>query len=236
MGFLDFLFGDKKKGESEAPAHTKSEPQRNNASKSIENIIGKYYSLSQLRAVPMGQIVLRPIDAGLVVDEESKSLICSLAASSPKIAQFLPNLDLSSSDAISKYFLKYCDKVELGYEFGYSICLADGFIIGFVFIHTPACNEKAIGFSHWTIDFCLFSVFEKQGLMRQLLPRVLYLLKTEFRVNELYAYVDESNTDCLKLLSSLPFDPCPETLTDPASGNVARLFCCPLHEINFQRG
>ena len=72
--------------------------------------------------------------------------------------------------------------------------------------------------------------------MRQCLARILFFLKQNLGVKNVYAYVDEDNIDCLNLLSSLPFDLQPEKLTDFKTGRQAKLFRCPLSEINFQRG
>lgn len=249
MGFLDFLFGNKEKSFSkqnasevnssanESRTANSTEKRQNNTSVEtprLENIIGRYYTLDQIRQVPMGQIRLQPIDAHLVVDTASQLAVSTLAKISPAVKKYLPNLDFSSPDAVAKYFNLYYKKIELGYEFGYAIKMGDDGYIGFIFIHTPYLNKKAINFPNWTIDFCLFSPFENQGIMIQSIARVLYILKSDFNVENVYAYVDERNSKCLKLLSRLPFDLQPETLTDPSTGHKAKLFCCPIHEINFK--
>lgn len=200
-----------------------------------ENIIGRYFSLDQIKQVPMGQVRLQPIDARLVMDPSSQQVVEVMAKTSPDIKKYLPNLNLSSADAIGKYFHQYYTKTEYGYEFGYSIKMGDDGYLGFIFIHTPAMNEKAINFPKWSIDFCLFEPFRGKGIMLQAISRVLFILKSEMNVREVYAYVNEDNSNCLRMLSRLPFDLQPETLTDPHTGHKAKLFCCPLHEINFQR-
>lgn len=199
-----------------------------------QNIIGKYYSLDQLRQVPMGQVRLQPIDGSLVVNTSAQTLISVMAKATPDIKKYLPNLDLSSAEAVAKYFSGFCMKTEMGYEFGYSIKTGDDGFLGFIFVHTPAQNEIAINFPHWTIDFCIFSPFAGQGIMAQSLVRVLFILKSQMNVNDVFVYVDEDNTKCLNLLAKLPFDRQPETLTDSTTGHKAILFCCPLHSINFQ--
>lgn len=200
-----------------------------------ENIIGRYFSLDQINQVPMGQVRLQPIDARLAMDPSSQQVVQVMAKTSPDIKKYLPNLNLSSTDAIGTYFRQYYTKTEYGYEFGYSIKMGDDGYLGFIFIHTPAMNEKAINFPKWSIDFCLFEPFRGKGIMLQALSRVLFILKSEMNVREVYAYVDEDNSNCLRMLSRLPFDLQPQTLTDPNTGHKAKLFCCPLHEINFQR-
>lgn len=216
----------------QAPAPQKKSDTKNTAP---QNIIGKYYSLDQLRQVPMGQVRLQPIDGSLVVNTSAQTLISVMAGATPDIKKYLPNLDLSSAEAVAKYFSVFCMKTEMGYEFGYSIKTGDDGFLGFIFVHTPAQNEIAINFPHWTIDFCIFSPFAGQGIMAQSLVRVLFILKSQMNVNDVFVYVDENNTKCLNLLAKLPFDRQPETLTDPITGHKAILFCCPLHSINFQR-
>lgn len=247
MGFLDFLFGKKESSNQDKPTQPASfSQQRNKTVQSTsakaegrisapKNIIGKYFSLDQLRQIPMGQVRLQPLDGRLAMDPSSQQMVAVMAQTTPDIKKYLPNLDLSSAESIGRYFLNYCSKTELGYEFGYAIKTGDDGYLGFIFVHTPEMNEKAINFPKWSIDFCLFKPFQGQGIMTQTLSRVLYLLKSEMNVNEVYAYVDEDNENCLKMLSRLPFDLQPETLTDPNTGHKALLFCCPLHEINFQR-
>lgn len=236
MGFFDSIFCKKKNSQNDTPKRQDTSVQRQTASSvNPKNIIGQYFTLDQLRQVPMGQVRLQPIDASLAVNTSSQETVATMAKLSPDIKKYLPNLDLSSPEAIGKYFLNFAQKTELGYEFGYSIKMGDDGYMGFIFIHTPALNEKAINFPHWSIDFCLFDFFRGQGIMTQTLARVLFILKTQMNVREVYAYVDEDNEKCLNLLSRLPFDIQPETLSDPATGHKAKLFCCPLHQINFQR-
>lgn len=199
------------------------------------NIIGKYYSLDQLRQVPMGQVRLQPIDGALVLDTSAQTLISVMAEATPDIKKYLPNLDLSSAKTVAKYFGNYYIKTEMGYEFGYSIKTGDNGFLGFIFVHTPAQNEVAINFPHWTIDFCLFSPFIGKGIMTQSIIRVLSILKSQMNVKDLFVYVDEDNSKCLNMLARLPFDKRLETLTDPTTGRKAILYCCSLSQINFQR-
>lgn len=229
MGFLDSIFG-KKPSKPQVITEIKPEPKTT----APQNIIGKYYSLDQLRQVPMGQVRLQPIDGSLVVNTSAQTLISVMAEATPDIKKYLPNLDLSSAEAVAKYFSGFCMKTEMGYEFGYSIKTGDDGFLGFIFVHTPAQNEVAIKFPHWTIDFCMFSPFAGQGIMTQSIIRVLYILKSQMNVTDLFVYVDEDNTKCLNMLSRLPFDRRPETLTDPTTGHKAVLFCSPLSQINFQ--
>ena len=246
MAFLDFIFGKKGSSNQDKPSQPASFVQQRNkkeqstSSKAggrisvLQSIIGKYFSLDQLRQIPMGQIRLQPIDGRLAIDPSSQQVVETMAQTTPDISKYLPNLDLSSASAIGKYFHNYCQMTELGYEFGYAIKTGDDGYLGFIFVHTPAMNEKAVNFPHWSIDFCLFKFFQGKGIMTQSIARVLYLLKTEMNVREIYTYVDETNVNCLRMLSRLPFDRRPETLTDPNTGHRALLFCCLLHEINFQ--
>ena len=246
MGFFDLLFGKKESSNLKPAQHAAFSQQMNKTVQSTsakaeerisapQNIIGKYFSLDQLRQIPMGQVRLQPLDGRLAMDPSSQNLVEVMAETTPDIKKYLPNLDLSTAKSIGRYFQNYCTKTKLGYEFGYAIKTGDDGYLGFIFVHTPGMNEMAINFPKWSIDFCLFKPFQGQGIMTQTLSRVLYLLKSEMDVNEVYAYVDEDNENCLKMLSRLPFDLQPETLTDPNTGHKALLFCCPLHEINFQR-
>lgn len=196
-----------------------------------------YYQLEQLRQIQMGELRLQPIDAGIIFNEQQRDVIAQFAKGSPRIKKYLPNLDLSSSEAIAKYFSVYCKKTEMGLEFGYAIKLnkyGDVGTIGFIFVHTPSLNEVAINFPQWTIDFCLFEPLEGKAIMRTSILRVLEMLKNTLNVKAVFAIVDEDNAKCLNLIKNLPFDLTSDTLTDPTSGNRAKLFCCPLHSINFQ--
>ena len=246
MAFLDFIFGKKGSSNQDKPSQPASFVQQRNKKEQstsakaggrisvLQSIIGKYFSLDQLRQIPMGQIRLQPIDGRLAIDPSSQQVVETMAQTTPDISKYLPNLDLSSASAIGKYFRNYCQMTELGYEFGYAIKTGDDGYLGFIFVHTPAMNEKAVNFPHWSIDFCLFKFFQGKGIMTQSIARVLYLLKTEMNVREIYTYEDETNVNCLRMLSRLPFARRPETLTDPNTGHRALLFCCLLHEINFQ--
>lgn len=197
-----------------------------------------YYSLDQLRQIQMGEIRLQPIDAGIVFDEKQQQMVYAFAEQSPRIKKYLPNLDLSSPEAIAKYFTLLCKKTEMQLEFGYSIKMnkyGDIGYMGFIFVHTPSLNQMSINFPQWTIDFCLFEMFEGKSFMRTSIIRVLETLKNVMGVKNVFAIVDEDNAKCLKFLENLPFDLQPEVLTDPATGHKAKLYRCPLHQINFQR-
>lgn len=228
MGLLDYF---KKKKEDKV--HTQQQVLSQAIKPTIPNIIGKYYTLDKIKRIPMGQIYLQPIDTAIIFDSDLQKSIFIMGNISPKIAKFLPNFNISSENDVAQYFINFCKKTETGYEFGYAIKMNDG-ILGFIFINTPANNEIAINFSQWTIDFCLFEPFEKQGIMTQCLVRILYFLKIELGVRNIYAIVSQENTDSLNLLSHLPFDLQQESLTNPTTGEKAKLFCCPIHEINFQ--
>lgn len=203
----------------------------------ISNIIGKHYTLDNIRQIQMGSVRLQPIDFGLIFNDQALQVIQIFAEQSPRIKKFLPNLNLSSVDDMRKYFANICKKTELGYEFGYAIKMnsaGDNGVIGFIFVHTPSENQYAIGFPEWTIDFCLFEPLEGKGIMRTSILRVLNVLKYDNHVSDVYAIVDEHNSKCIKLLSHLPFDCQKDILVDHATGNRANLFKCDLTKINFQ--
>ena len=200
-------------------------------------IADTYYTLDQLRQIPMGDVRLQPIDAGIVFDDKQQQVVKIFADQSPRVKQFLPNLELSSVEAISKYFTIFCQKTEMNLEFGYSIKLnkyGDAGTVGFIFVHTSLLNKVAINFPQWTIDFCLFEVMEGKGLMKAAILRVLNTLKNQMGVKNLFAIVDVDNDRCLKLMAKLPFDLQPQVLHDPNTSKKAKLFMCPLSHINFQ--
>lgn len=228
MGLLD-CFKKKEKDK----AHTQQQALSQATKPKTPNIIGKYYTLDQIKQIPMGQIYLQPIDAAIIFDSDLQKNISMMAKISPKIAKFLPKFNIVSENDVVQFFTNFCKKTEAGYEFGYTIKINNG-ILGFIFINTPAINRLAIHFPQWTIDFCLFEPFEKQGIMIQCLARILYFLKVELHVKNIYAIVSPENIDSLKLLSHLPFDLQQESLTNPTTGEEAKLFCCPIHEIKFQ--
>ena len=226
------------------PNHNLSNPTDNSSSDSNEQktvteyptaMADTYYSLDQLRQIPMGGLRLQPIDAGIVFDRQQQEIVSLLAQKSPRIKRFLPNLDLSTADAVAKYFSVFCQKTELQLEFGYSIKInrhGDMGYMGFIFVHTPLLNKVSINFPQWTIDFCIFEPFEGRKFMRTPLRHVLLMLKNELKVKNLFAIVDEDNEHCLNFMKSLPFKRQPETLTDPTTGKKAFLFMCPLSQID----
>lgn len=214
------------KKETETPKETSGYPSA---------IAEKYYSLDKLRQIPMGGLRLQPIDAGIVFDRQQQEIVSLFAEKSPRIKRFLPNLDLSSPEAVQKYFTTFCQKTEMQLEFGYSIKMnkhGDLGYMGFIFVHTPMLNQVAINFPQWTIDFCIFEPLEGKRFMRTPLRHVLLMLKNELGVKNLFAIVDEDNIQCLNFMKSLPFQLQPEVLTDPTTGKKAKLFLCPLSKID----
>lgn len=217
--------GDNKKPTSDIP---KIDPPYPSA------LADKYYSLDQLRQIPMGGLRLQPIDAGIVFDKQQQAIVSLFAQKSPRIKRFLPNLNLSSSEDVEKYFSVFCQKTEMQLEFGYSIKMnkhGDVGYMGFIFVHTPLFNNVAINFPQWTIDFCIFEPLEGKGFMRTPLRHIMLMLKNEMGVKNLFAIVDEDNIQCQNFMKSLPFRMQPETLTDPTTGKKANLFLCPLSQI-----
>lgn len=227
MGIFDYF---KKKEDN---VHTQQQDLSRTINPTAPNIIGKYYTLDKLNRIPMGQIYLQPIDADIIFDSDLQRNISIMSNISPKISKFLPKFNISSENDVLQFFINFCKKTEAGYGFGYAIKMGSS-ILGFIFINTPAINVIAINFPQWTIDFCLFEPFEKKGIMIQCLARILYFLKVELDIRNIYAIVSQENTDSINLLSHLPFDLQQESLTDPTTGEKAKLFCCPIHEINFQ--
>jgi|GEM_PF-5276414 len=228
MGLLDYF---KKKKEDKVFIRQQNLSQT--AKQTALNILGKYYTLDKIKQIPMGQIHLQPIDAAFIFDKNIQKNISIMANISPKIAKFMPKFNISSENDVVQYFTNFYKKTEAGYEFGYAIKM-NSVILGFIFINTPAINEIAINFPQWTIDYCLFKPFEKHGIMRHCLVHILYFLKVELGIRTIYAIVVQENNDSLNLLSHLPFDLQQESLTDPTTGEKVKLFCCPIHEINFQ--
>lgn len=229
LGIVDKFFPKKE---------SKTAPTAKPVSTGITNIIGKFYTLENIRQIPMGDVRLQPIDFGLVFNDQALQVIQIFAEQSPRIKKYLPNLDLSSLEVMRKYFANLCKKTELGYEFGYAIKMnsaGDNGVIGFIFVHTPDENQYAIGLPEWTLDFCLFEPLEGKGIMRNAILRILNMLKNELHVSDVYAVVDENNGKCIKLLHLLTFDCQKDKLVDNQTGNLANLFHCNLTTLNFQR-
>lgn len=193
-----------------------------------------YYSLDQLKQIQMGAVRLQPIDAGFIFNTHMHEFVKVFADKSPRIKQFLPNLDLSSSEAMAKYFTIFCQKTEMGMEFGYSIKInkyGDVGVIGMIFVHTPGYNQIAINLLQWTIDFCLFEPFEGKAIMQTSLKNVLVTLRDSMNVKHVFAIVDEGNSKCHNLLAKLNFELLDDTLSDPNSNKKANLYCCSLDEV-----
>lgn len=215
--------------------HDRMKEIKNNLKHS--DIKDKYYSLNQLKQVQMGAVSLHPLDAGIVFSEDQQNVVINLAKRSPRIRKYLPNLDLSTNDAVIKYFSLMCQKTEMGLEFGYSIKLnrigEKGFM-GFIFVHTPTLNQASINFPHWTLDFCLFGRLEGKGFMRGCLITVLSILKKEMNVDYVYCIIDEHNYRCLRLMEKLPFMDTGQVLNYP-DGKKANLYCCILKNLSFNK-
>lgn len=225
----------RKEAEKSKVKKSSDEVKQQRIKKNVQNIIGKYYNLEQLQSINMGGIILRPIDGELAMEEYHHTYLKTMMELSPNIQRFLPYLNWNTESDIKNFFLRYCNLCELGYQFGYSIQLAEGHVLGFIFIHTPDFNQNSINFPNWTIDFMILSPFEGKGYMTNIIARVLFTLKEKFGVKKLYAYTDKQNSRCLALLRRLPFDLENNSLTDPQTGKEALLYSINLSTINFQK-
>lgn len=229
MGLIDFLFG--KTGKSTVAEHIQW--TRSADALCVENIIGKHFTLDQVRIIPMGQTHLHPIDFTMVMDEGFKKQIYILSLFGKIDNGFLPNSVFSSSDDVSSFFFECDHKMSMGHEISYAIKMGKDKYLGLIFIHTPSFNKNEIDFPYWTIDFCLFDSIGSEYVMTQSLEFVLNFMKSELNVDEVYAYVDQHNSEYINLLKSLHFKYQPKTITDKYTRHKAILFRCPVHEITF---
>lgn len=199
------------------------------------NIIGKYFTLEQLKAKVFKEVAIVPIAEGFLT-EEYTIILSALYEASPNVQKYMPGLDMSSPEKVIETIHMQYIGTKLGYKFSLAIIIENkpG---GLIFVNTPDYNDIAANFSVWTIDFCLFVPFEGYGLMSSLLPYILSMLKDDFHIKELFAIVDSHNDKCLALLPKFYFeewnDPEGLTFDDPNTGNTAKVFCCPLAEISF---
>ena len=200
-----------------------------------QNITERYYKLSQLKPIQCGsQFSLTPIDAGFLVEEDLEAIV-KLAKGSPRLQQFLPNMDLRSVESVSKFFMGLCIKTESFLGFGYAIRY-NNFIIGMIFVNTPLFNKNAIRLDKWTLDFFFFQPFEGNGLMHQFLLRFLHFLQQFFNLDEILCIVDQNNSRCLSLMNKLPFDEIDNSLfCTIGSSKKPRVFSVDLSTITFRK-
>lgn len=199
------------------------------------NVLGKYFTLQVLKAIPLGSnFNLRPYDASQLLNGSDISVL-NIMGNSAEIKRYLPNMDLTTEDKVNEFLINIIHKTELGLEFTYAIRMNAG-LAGMIFVKTPKINKRAIGFPYWTIDFFLFEFFTGRGLMNAALGRLLHFLKTSIGVETLYALIDADNEKSLNLITKLPFDEFDNTgfHTRTYLGVAPRVFVCRLNQVNFQ--
>lgn len=199
------------------------------------NVLGKYFTLQALKAIPLGSnFNMRPYDVSQLL-EGADITVLKIMINSAEIKRYLPNMDLTTEDKVNDFLINTIRKTELGLEFTYAIRM-NAFLAGMIFVKTPEMNKRAIGFQYWTIDFFLFELFVGRGLMNAALGRLLYFLKTSIGVEALYALIDADNKKSLNLIAKLPFDEFDNTgfYTREYLGVAPRVFVCHLDQVNFQ--
>jgi hypothetical protein len=171
-----------------------------------ETTIG-YFNLSQLKPLRFrSTLTLCPIDAELVFDDKEINNIVSHYSMSQNIGKYLPHLDFSTKESTTNFLYGLVKKTELGLQIGYSIKLGDS-IIGFIFVDTPEFNLISMGLEKWTLDFCLFHMYEGKDIMCDAINEVLYFLTEDLSVkpDDIFCLVDSTNSRCLNVMIRLPF-------------------------------
>ena len=200
------------------------------------DIIGKYFHTEQIVSKKFGdKLFLMPIDCGIVMNEfHELDTIPLLAKDAADFTKYLPGMDFSTKESTLAFFRNFVQLTEWGQKFGYTLRI-EGIISSFIFINTPDYNKKSIGFEGWTIDVATFPMFQRQHLLKGIIPYVLAFLKNELNVKSLYAIINQENYKCINLLSQIRFDDTGKTLTNPQDNSIAKLYECPLSTINFVR-
>lgn len=78
-------------------------------------------------------------------------------------------------------------------------------LVGMIMIETPALNLLNNGFENWTISFCISELFEGKGIMSMALTNVLYFLKFELSVKEIFAVTEIENSRSINIMKKIGF-------------------------------
>ncbi len=201
----------------------------------MKSILGKYFTLEQIKAKHFGNASIVPI-INMNLNESIFEYFSVLYKLSPDIKTFLPKLDLSTPKETASVLTQYGLSTHMGLQIPYVMC-HKGKPIGFIIVNTPDYNQITVNFPHWTVDCCVFVPFAGCGYMSSFTPHLMAMLKHNFNIDEFYAIVDQNNHKCISLLSKFPFDEwCDDggkRFADFETGNYARIFCCKLSTINF---
>lgn len=226
MSFLSKLFGKKK---------TSIRSNKLTDKMSEVNILGKYFNLTDLMIIPLGDALsLVPIDATSLGGMDK--IILETLSQTPNIKKYIPQLDFSNpNNSSEKFFTRLILQTENGLGFSYGLRVNSG-LAGMIMVETPEYNKLTIGFEHWTFSFFSLMGFEQKGLMSASLPRFLHYMKENIGVKELYAIVDVDNTRSIRLLQKIMFDEVDNSGWEGKSNsNVApKVFSCNLSTIDFR--
>lgn len=197
----------------------------------------RFYNLQDITVMSIGgNCCIAPVDADFLFDNNVSSCL-SIMGNTPRIVKYLPNIDLSSEEAAKKYIQKEVLRAESGLGFSYFIMMGRN-PVGMITVNTPTYNENQIDFSHWTLYFFVFEIFEGKGFIRAALPRVLFTLKEKIHVDEVYTIIDPDNKRGLSLMNYFPFTEVSYSLHSSQGQMLSqspRVFCCKLSIISFQR-
>ena len=226
MSFLSRLFGKNK---------ISAKSNKSTDSISEVNVLGKYFNLTDLMIIPLGEILsLVPIDAKSI-DGMDKIMLETLSQT-PRIKKYIPQLDFSNpNNSSEKFFTRLVLQTENGLGFSYGLYINNG-LAGMIMVETPEYNKLTIGFEHWTFSFFSLMGFEQRGLMSASLPRFLHYMKENIGVKELYAIVDADNTRSIRLLQKFMFDEVDNSGWEEqgSSNDAPKVFSCNLSTINFR--
>lgn len=233
MGLFDFLFGKKKTPSSPEPQHkTQPKPSRPKPAPAPKAKGVTTFDTAKLQGIDLGGgFTLVPLDMGFLADDKFP-IFATLAHGTPNLAKWLPGFDLSTPETVVKYLRACVLRTEMDLGFTYLIKMRGG-VIGMIFVNTPTYNETTIGFPNWTVDFFLVGIVQGKGLMPNMLLGLSFYLKDVLHIPEIYAIVDERNTQCMKMMDNCLFFPKAPGMvfTDPSTGNKAVAFRCDLKSL-----
>lgn len=161
-----------------------------------------YYDLSNVKVMKIDDhFSVAPYDARWLFQVQDDKIL-PIITNSERIRKFLPNINFKDAESAKNTLTNIVKRTELGYGITYFI-RENNIPIGMVFVNSPLSNRvhDAMNLNVWSVDFFMWEMYEGRCIMFNSLLRIFNQLK-DMGVKRVYALVDISNTQCMRLMKN----------------------------------
>lgn len=145
---------------------------------------------------------------------------------------FLPGLSITEDELKKRVF-----SVEAGLRISYLITVQN-MPVGMIDLDPPKTNKVQHNMPIWTIDYFVVNYLRNKGIMTACFPAMLRIMANNIGIKDVYAWVQEDNTNSIRLLEKFFFRivnsiPLHDSSKRPVITPHYLALKCPVQELSF---